>query len=372
MKKILIINQDPLTYRVYTGFCVEYFLEQGVSVTYLDLSNFYYPNLVMHNVLNKEFVVKINFLDEILNYLMTMIDFSETIIMLGANFVWKSRKIFYFLFQSNAFIVKVSIYANNMLSSSFFTKFNGKTFCDIWDVVFRKIYQCLFNVKIYKFIFSSSILSSDRIKINHPDYESYINSNIKSNNPPKHIVFLDEYFPLHPEILYWFKVDLSDVTQLYYSEMNTFFDFLEKKYKLPVVVAAHPKSSYKGNEYGGRKIIRDNTCELVHESLFVVMHQSTSMSYAILDYKPIAVVTCAEYKRLPRKIRWFQDQIANYFNLPIVDLDLEDYKTIDFMHINLSRFENYKYSFLTSPETQYLTNGEILYSKLVNIQLRKV
>lgn len=369
MKKILIIEHDPLTYRVYTGFCIEYFLKLGVDVTYLDLSNFYYPNLIMHNVLKKEFVVKINSLKELLEYLKIKVDFSKTIIILEAKFIWKSRKIFRFLSQNDAFTIKVSIYANNSLSSNTLSKINSLSVWDIWNIIFCKIYRCLFNIKVHKLVFSSSISSVDKIKINHPDYESYIRSGIQSNYPPKYILFLDEYFPLHPEILYWFKIDLADIAQLYYSKMNIFFDFLEKKYKLPVVVAAHPKSSYKGNEYGGRAIIRDNTCELVRESLFVVMHQSTSMSYAILNNKPIAIVTCAEYKHLPRKILRFQDQIANYFNLPIIDLDLVDYETVDFMHVNLSRFEKYKYSFLTSFETQNLTNGEILYSKLINIQL---
>ena len=89
-------------------------------------------------------------------------------------------------------------------------------------------------------ISKSDIKNSVQININSDDYDAcslLLNNQSSTNN---YILFLDEYLPLHPDtILLGIKtINEND----YYPEINKYFDFVEKKYNLPIVIAAHPKA----------------------------------------------------------------------------------------------------------------------------------
>ena len=51
--------------------------------------------------------------------------------------------------------------------------------------------------------------------------------------------------------------------------MRRYFDYLEEKYGMPVVIAAHPKSDYSGGEFGNRSIIKYKTDDLVFNARMV-------------------------------------------------------------------------------------------------------
>ena len=72
----------------------------------------------------------------------------------------------------------------------------------------------------------------------------------------------------------------------YYKGLDRFFSALEKKYGTEVVIAAHPKTNTSVKSFGSRKIYRLCTAELVKDAEFVISHHSTSLSYAVLNYKP--------------------------------------------------------------------------------------
>jgi hypothetical protein len=122
------------------------------------------------------------------------------------------------------------------------------------------------------------------------DYEIYLRvmkQSIKQDN--KMVVFLDQYFPFHPDAI----TSPVFAAEEYYPRLCSFFDHLEKSYGVHIVIAAHPRSQYekKKNLYGNRTIIRGRTAELVKESRFVILHDSASINYAVLFKKPMIFIT---------------------------------------------------------------------------------
>ena len=100
-------------------------------------------------------------------------------------------------------------------------------------------------------------------------------------------VFLDEAATHHPDCA-MLGVEAA-ASEQYFTAMNSFFDFAEKNTGCKVVIAAHPRSSYEAmpNVFGGREIIKGKTAELVAKSKLVIMHASTSLSYAIVFKRPV-------------------------------------------------------------------------------------
>ena len=131
-------------------------------------------------------------------------------------------------------------------------------------------------------------------RINHPDYERYLRLQAPKESPVKepYIVFVDEYFPYLQEV----KMDnpdinLDETARMYYQSMNAFFDVVEKQYKCPVVVAAHPRADYsKYNPYGGREIFFYRTVELIKFCRACIIHNSNCYSFVVLYNKPVAAV----------------------------------------------------------------------------------
>ncbi len=125
------------------------------------------------------------------------------------------------------------------------------------------------------------------------DYDLYIK---ERNNPiipdPSLGIFLDEYYPLHTDLDY-LGISSPIGAEEYYAKLCTFFNHLEKSYNVRIVIAAHPRSNYSQYKdyFGGRPIIKGQTARLVHESAFVLAHDSTSINFAILFRKPIIFIT---------------------------------------------------------------------------------
>ena len=72
------------------------------------------------------------------------------------------------------------------------------------------------------------------------------------------------------------------------SKFCKFFDYIEHKFHVRIIIAAHPKSNYdaKSDYYQGRTIIKGDTARLVKDSSFVIASQSTAINLAILFNKP--------------------------------------------------------------------------------------
>jgi hypothetical protein len=126
------------------------------------------------------------------------------------------------------------------------------------------------------------------------DYDIYLNSleSEKKTRDGRTAVFLDEYYPFHPDFAYAnLKAPVS--SEKYYPQLCHFFKGLEEYFDLNVVIAAHPRSEYDKlpDYFDGRKVIKGKTVDLVRDSELVLTHASTSISYPVLFRKPVFFLT---------------------------------------------------------------------------------
>lgn len=128
------------------------------------------------------------------------------------------------------------------------------------------------------------------------DYDVFLEqASTVANCAKPYAVFLDEDMVYHSD--YDHASLIPPATEMkYFSGMNAFFDTFEKKYGLEVIIAAHPRARYdlRPGLWGDRKLISGETATLVKNASVVLVHQSTSVSYAVLWKKPIVYLTSNE------------------------------------------------------------------------------
>jgi hypothetical protein len=132
------------------------------------------------------------------------------------------------------------------------------------------------------------------IKIYNPIYDLYIESkeNNRSNNKINSIIFVDQNLPSAMDSYYDGSYKNNIKPDLYYIELNRFFDYLESMTGLEVIIAASPKSNYRTKGYfKERNVIRGNTAELIKNSKLVIGHFSMGIYLAVLFKKPILFFT---------------------------------------------------------------------------------
>ena len=198
----------------------------------------------------------------------------------------------------------------------------------------------------------TDINNSIKININSDDYDvcTMLSNKIESTN--KYILFLDEYLPLHPDtILLGIKtIKPND----YYPELNKYFDFIEKKYGLPIIIAAHPKALeyHNKNYFNGRQVLLNQTAALTKDALFVIAHDSTSVNYPIYFNKKIHFITSKNIMNEIAVVHWNTLNFAKYLgcNYQYFDNCNDIFNIVE--ELPIRNYEQFKLDFHTSPETE--------------------
>lgn len=162
------------------------------------------------------------------------------------------------------------------------------------------------------------------------DYDIYLEQRQRSDLPVpgRYALFLDEYLPFHPDYKY-IGVNPPVSAEDYYPGLCSFFAFLEKKYDLRVIIAAHPRSKYDDPQkyFGDRIVLREKTAQLVRDSEFVIAHVSTAIDFAVLFNKPLLFITSDILSRQQVGLLPFGrniDIIAAAFHKKAVNIDAMD------------------------------------------------
>lgn len=217
----------------------------------------------------------------------------------------------------------------------------------------------------------NSGFSRRMIPINSGDYEQFRQVSL-SNPPPlvrgRYAVFLDVYLTHHADnqLCGWSKI----APGAYFSALNRFFGLLEAKHGVEVVIAAHPRAHYESvNPFNGRKIFQYQTPHLVKDSTFVISHSSLSQSQAILNRKPIIFVYTNEMS-LVYKHTYVNEiyDAADYLNAALYNIDeITTADQIVLKEVDSVRYEDYKYSFLVSRESEHKVTQEIFLEAFNNV-----
>ena len=191
-------------------------------------------------------------------------------------------------------------------------------------------------------------MAKETIWASSNDFHTFQKTNgINSSSLHKdYIVFLDDCIT---DALDWSTLKISPPvsSEIYFSQLNKFFTLLEDEHSLSVVIAGHPNKdkddSYSKN-FNGREVIYGKTAELVIHSRSVLLHASTSVSYAILSRKPITSLTSRELdlSYYGKNVRSVSRSVES--NLVFIDQNY-NHKCIS-TQINLKKYISYELDYL--------------------------
>lgn len=367
MKSFIIIEHEPLTVRLKKIWNIDALKEKGIHVEYWDLSQYIFPNTVIPKIVEDSCVKVIKDL-HILEMLLSQVDIARTVFALEVYSNWENRALLLLLHQYRCRCVKIDLYANTMLSHSNHERIVSalKKFT-LKKAINKLTWLCwlqFHSIHVYEKILSSSTLVKPDIRINHPDYEEYLSlDETKPDVDGSYLLFIDNYYPLHPDIKIMCPNTIAD-EKCYWKLMRNYFDFLEEKFHKKVIIAAHPKAVYSGQEFGKRKIFYGQTAKLIKFADAVVMHGSNSLSYIALADKPFAIVYPDSYKMYPYLYKHIED-LATYCKKETYNLDCCDWNKIQFEKLDAEWKKHYISTFITSEGTLRRRNVDIWVDKLL-------
>ncbi len=205
------------------------------------------------------------------------------------------------------------------------------------------------------------------IPFNLCDYDNYLiaRNNVRLINE-RYCVFLDINLGYHVDVKIAGLGDQIDPDN-YMDSLIRFFDIIERKTGIKVVIAAHPISHYKPTDFGHRTILKDVTPELVKDAEFVISHHSASISYAILNKKPLLFIYTADMVKIYQEtvVAWIKD-IAAFLKAPIYNVDtVNDHTEITIVPVDEEAYDRYKYGYLTTRESEDRLNRDTFYREVM-------
>lgn len=375
-KNIVLIDHEPYSIRRKELFYIDELIATGYHVEVWDMSQFVFPGIKLTDEITENYLIKISSLSKI-KELLKNTDIKSTIFFVEIHNCWHNRNVFRLLSYYQCTTIKMDLYANLFIKKTlaekicqFLLSFNLKILSSKISALANIIYNKYYHIRFPNYYLSSSNLHHPDYRINHPDYEKY---KFKTHTPiieNKYIVFLDTYFPYHPDLQYFDHFNKNQVTicaDNYHTTLTKFFDFLETKYHMPVVIAAHPKSAYSGNEFGKRKIIKYHTDNLIINASLILTQTSNAISYITLANKPVIFVMTNASNQIFR-YKFMTQLLAKTLKKKTYNIDnIPDYTCIDDSQIENKTRLNYIYNYLTSPETKNIKNIDTIKSLLQKI-----
>lgn len=367
MKSLIIIEHEPLTVRLKKIWNIDALRMRGVHVEYWDISQYLYPSAEIPRIVEDPSVIQIEDLSALEKHL-SQVDVTRIVFVVEFFPNWDNRNLVLLLHKYKCKCVKIDLYANTMLSCSFIGNFLLRFRRFSYKKLLKKLAWHYFlrfhSIQMYNKILSSSGLVKPDIRINHPDYEEFLLlDESKPNINMPYLLFVDNYFPLHPDLKRLSSNIVVDAKK-YQLLMREFFDFLEQRYKKKVVIAAHPKAMYSGKEFGDRKILWGQTGNLIKYADMVIMNGSNSLSYIALADKPFIIVYPDTYKMYPYLYKYVKD-LASYCKKEAYNLNSCDWDKIQFEKLNAEWRKIYISTFIASEETSRRKNVDIWVDELL-------
>lgn len=172
-----------------------------------------------------------------------------------------------------------------------------------------------------------------------------------------YMLFIDQYEPFHPDF------DILGIERInpdvYFKEINSYFELLEKKYDMPVVISAHPKAQlyHEKDFFNGRKIIWGNTCQLSYYADYVITHYSTAVSFPICFKKPLLFIYTEEMEKKNPSI-YYLHSMANVLNCNRVNIS--ESSNTNFFSVDENKYLDYLFSYVTNLKSMNKDNFQII------------
>jgi len=157
--------------------------------------------------------------------------------------------------------------------------------------------------------------------------------------------------PKYPTDSHLYKTKVTETVKNWYGGLNRFFNNLENKFDLKVIIATHPKAKFEKKipYLGNRRAYKNSAMELVKNCKYVITHQSTSLSYATIYKKPIFFIYTNETKKNPGVFKY-----NKFLSKLLVGklINMNNYSKNDINHFKINnlktKYNNYIKNYLTS------------------------
>ncbi len=378
MSKVIYISFSRLTDRIARDWHIDYLLAQGARVEYWDIVSLVREEYDDKGTKNPDYLHYLRTYKELEVKLLLPENKDASYIMLvscGARFL----RVFQLLSKHHCRMIYIAQGARPSLSRPTWWKVSNhlqhplRLLTILFDLAKIRFYRKLKLVKPFDIIFAAGkiMMTNDRyaariVPINLCDYEHFLKARSKSERVVKgpYAVYLDIYLPYHNDIgIQGLPVIKADS---YYRSLNRFFDLVEREHGLKVVIAAHPTADYSADTFQGREMYRLQTAKLVKDAEFVISMHSTSTCYAVLNAKPVIFIYTEDMRTLYKETIMRDIQAnADYLLAPLYNIDeISQGRQVVIGDINQKCYEDYKYNFLTSPESENTYTQEIFWREI--------
>ena len=370
MKHLIILSQAPLSKQIRRNSYLDEFVNAGYTDTeFWDISQYMHPGMKYCDEVEYELTRHISNIKE-LDGAIDTIDVSNSVFVLDFWESWDNKEIFLTLSSRKCVYVRINVYDNLTLRPSTWDQFRKlitpsiviRVLPDKIRSILYKLYARKNHIRPFERYYSSSSLtcSHNLTKINHPDYEEYEFTVSNRIIERKYILFVDTYWGCHPDFKYYYKLDMFQLNpQKYQESLNCYFSYLEEIYKMPVVIALHPKADYPAGAWGGRMMLKYQTKDLITFADMVILQLCNTMSWVVLADKPVALVTNDEYNKTPRSRLRF-NMLNRTFGLHAYNIDHCAWENVKFHKVELRKRMDYIYTYLTDKNIEQKRNVDIL------------
>jgi len=139
-------------------------------------------------------------------------------------------------------------------------------------------------------------LGREIVDVHSLDYEAF-----RESAPPtstqvtRNVVYLDQDIGFHSD-LQTLRMRSPATPSVFYTELTSYFNWLQDECGLTVVICPHPRAGKKdlANRFPGLKISDVGTAREIYGSCSVLGHVSTSFSFAVLAQRPTLILTSDE------------------------------------------------------------------------------
>jgi hypothetical protein len=380
--KIIYLCYLPLTAKIEKDFFITEACEHGFSVEYWDLTKIYFPGMSLVGEIDRSYVRKVDDYTQF-ERMLSSNEIKRCPFVIAITFGGAVIKLHRLLTKHRCFLVffaRAGLPASNT-SESFLKKLvNGYRRYLTIDKIRRMylnqlahLYRRTGLIKHYDLVFSAGAVEASRydgrsniVPLNHFDYDSYLCVKNRSGRivNSEYCVFLDDNLVYDADLRIINERSVEPVT--YFKSLSAFFERLEKEHNLKVIIAAHPKATYQGPEFGGREIIEGKTNELVKDCRFAIAHYSTSISFAVLHKKPVVFIYTAEMKGM----FYFQliKRLAAILEAKIINIDaFHDDDELQITSPDHLRYDDYKYKYLTSRSTESKLSADVFIQHMAGL-----
>ena len=373
MNKCIIIYTANYCSKIKDYFEVDNLLAEGVDIEFWDLGPITL-NEKLSEVKSDGLIIKK--IETFSDLRMNISINREAYYFSYINYAYYSYKIYFYLSKYNCNVVYCTGGCLPQVSSILT---NGKriNFKEIITIIPRKI-RSLFVLVIKKLpIFKPSFAVMMSCSQAFSDYKTscnthyiacsssdYLNAKktleMKNVTIERYIVFVDQYIPYHNDYIVHGIKQIDP--QKYYNSLNHFFCMVEEKYNCKIVIAAHPSAlKYRETDFfDGRKVLFNKTSELIQNSIAVIIHHSTAVSFAVMFKKPLIIYTSDDIDAVYKNPSCYAN--SSLFDAILINIDhIED---VNIKSVNFKKYEEYKYAYLTNKQVEDISNSEVILSIL--------